>query len=523
MDRRSFFKFISAAEREYTAMQPILRQQVVQGGIEPRKEPLDAPQVYHLLRRLSFAPKYALVKQFIGKTAEEAVEALLGDGADIQPAPPTWIDEITENPKNADIFTRNAIIARWANLFGQLQYWWLSAMYQESTTAIEKLTLFWSGHFTTEFAFDEENLPPQQLYRQNIMLRRNRTASFHTFMEDITLDSAMLVYLGGALNTNRTANENYAREMMELFSMGIGNYTEGDVKEAARVLTGWKASLFKDEPNRNEKFYTTWFQPSDHDIQSKTFMGQTIPARTPDENTDYLVRTQEVNKLIGILFEQRGMPIARFIVRKIYRYFVYGNPAETDANFIESLAQVMVANNFALRPVFAALFKSEHFFDVANRGVQIKNPAEFSVGLARQLGKFPANIVTALNEQEQVLIDPPNVAGWPGWHDWLNTKTYPNRVIFVRGIINALTTDELLKFAASFDSVKDPSALVDDIIANMLPRTIAQKRRDIYYNLLMQGYQSNYWLQMLAEKEPAARGLRDLLLAIIKVPDYQLC
>ncbi len=523
MDRRSFFTFPFSLDDDSSAMEQLQRQQSVAGGIEPYASPLTAEDAYHLLRRIGFAPRPSTAKQFIGKTADQAVEILLGDGANIQPQPPGWIDEITENPKNADIYTRNAILARWSSLFAQLQYWWLNAMYSETSPALEKFTLFWSGHFTTEFAFDEVNLPPQQLYRQNIMLRKNRTTNFRTFVQDVTLDSAMLVYLGGVLNTNRTANENYARELMELFTMGIGNYTEGDVKQNARVLTGWKASLFKDEPNRNEQFYTTWFMPSDHDIGSKTIMGQTIPARTQDDNTDYLVRTQEVNKLIEILFEQRPAQIARFMIRKFYRFFVYGNPAETDADFIEELVKIMVKNDFSLRSVFAALFKSAHFFDAANRGVQIKNPAEFSVGLARQLGKLPSDIVAALNNQQQVLIDPPNVAGWPGWHDWLNTTTFPNRVIFAQSVLKSMTTDDLIAFINSFDTVKDPSALLDDIAMFLLPRKLSAKRRETYFNLLMQGYQTNYWLQMLAEREPAAQGLRALLTTIFKAPDYQLC
>lgn len=522
MDRRSFLTFISASGERASAQEKPVARPLITGGIEPYTTPLDAAQAYHLLRRISFAPKSALVKQFIGKTAEQAVESLLGDGSNIQPTPPTWIDEITENPKNADMFTKNSIESRWVGLFGQLQYWWLNEMYKESTSAIEKLTLFWSSHFTTEFAFDEGYLPPQQLYRQNALLRRNRLSNFRNFAEDITLDSAMLVYLGGVLNTNKKANENYARELMELFTIGIGHYSEGDVKEAARVLTGWKAALYKDEPARNE-FYNTWFLPTDHDVQAKTIMGQTIPARVQDDNTEYLVRSQEVRKLIEILFERKPMEIGRFISKKLYRYFVYSNPDVTDQTFIEDMANIMVENDFSLRPVIAALFKSAHFFDAANRGVQIKTPAEFTVGFARQIGKLPANIGTAMAEEEQTLIDPPNVSGWPGWHVWLNTKTYPNRVIFARTVLTAMTTDELLAFANSFDTVKDSSALLDDIVMNFLPKAINQKRRDTYYELLMQGYQANYWQQMLAEKDPAARGLRALLTAIIKSPDYQLC
>lgn len=359
----------------------------------------------HLLRRVTFGPTRALAEQLVGKSAEQAVDLLLGDPQQEPPvpSPSAWVNQAKEDPRGVDIVTRNQIEATWQSNFKALQQWWIEQMLTETLPAREKLTLFWSGHFMTEFTYDLGYIPPQVLYRQNLMLRRMRLANFRAFLEEVTLDCAMLEYLGGTLNVAGKPNENDGA-LLE----GIRWYTEGDVKEAARVLTGWKASLYSDAPAPNGIF-NTWFKPSDHDIGAKQFLGLTIPARDQDTNTEYLVRTQEVRRMIEILFQQRPEAIARFIVGKLYRTFVYSNPGATGAAVQSALMDVFVANNFELRPLVRTLLVSKHFFDAANRGVQIKTPPEFVVGLGRQLGVSLAGAADAMARMEQDLIDPPDV------------------------------------------------------------------------------------------------------------------
>lgn len=463
-------------------------------SIEPYEEPLQRSDVLHLLRRLTFGPTPELVEQLIGKSAEEAVDLLLGDPSQEPPVPSpgAWVNQAQEDPRGVDIVTRNQIESTWQANFKALQQWWIEQMLDETIPAREKLTLFWSGHFTTEFTYDLGYIPPQVLYRQNLMLRRMRLANFRAFLEEVTLDCAMLEYLGGTLNVAGTPNENYAREMMELYSTGIGWYTEGDVKEAARVLTGWKSSLYSDAPAPNGMF-NTWFKPSDHDIGAKQYLGMTIPARDQDTNTEYLVRTQEVRRMIEILFQQRPEAVARFITSKLYRYFVYSNPGATDAAVLSALMDVFIANDFELRPLVRTLLASKHFFDPANRGVQIKTPAEFVVGLGRQLGVPLSGAADAMARMEQDLIDPPDVSGWPGYRTWISTKTFPQRIQYAGQLIAAMSDAQAQAFVRSFEGWQSVETFVAAVTEFLLPRPVSAERQAYYQAILLGGAPSYEW------------------------------
>ncbi len=500
------------------------RRAVPTASIAPYQQPLSRDDALHLLRRFTLGPTQALVEQLVGKSAEEAVELLLGTPTTepAVPSPGPWVDQAQEDPRGVDIVTRGQIEATWQSNFKRLQQWWIDLMRTEEFPAREKLTLFWSGHFTTEFTYDLGYIPPQVLYRQNLMLRQMRLGNFRTFLEAVTLDCAMLEYLGGTLNVVGKPNENYAREMMELYSTGIGWYTEGDVKEAARVLTGWKASLYSDAPAPNGIF-NTWFKPSDHDIGAKQFLGFTIPARDQDTNTEYLVRTQEVRRMIEILFEQRAEAIARFMVGKLYRFFVYSNPDATDAETLAALMQVFIQNDFELRPLLHTLLASEHFFDPANRGVQIKTPADYAVGLARQLGVTLPNAADALARMEQDLIDPPDVSGWRGYRTWISTKTIPHRVQYAHQLITSMSDQQAQQFVRSFDGWQDIDSFTTELTRFLLPRPVGSARLAYYTDVLLAGAPRYEWPSIVNDAPAVATRLRAVLRVIVKAPDYHLC
>lgn len=526
MDRRSFFSFLKNENKEMlqSAEHSNPERTALSTGLEPITTPLTLAQVYHLLRRITFAPTVFMANQLVGKTSEEAVELMLGNGNDIPPVAPNWVDKITENPQGADIFTRNSIEGQWSSYYGDLVKWWAELMRTESGSFVEKLTQFWSSHFTTEFSIDGGYIPPQLLYRQNKLIREHRLGNFRQFAKDITVDGAMLVYLGGILNTRKRPNENYGRELMELFTCGLGQYSEGDVKEAARVLTGWRVGQFNDEPRPNGD-YETYFSPLDHDTGSKQVLGSSIVARDADTNTEHLVKTQEINKLIDIIFDIRGDAIARFISRKVYRYFVYSSPNASDENVIEEMATVFKQNNFEIRPLIAILLKSAHFFDEANIGIQIKTPVEYVVGFARQLSKpFITAAGSSMTSMEQTLIDPPNVSGWEGYRRWISTKTYPNRRQFASAIVSAMTDQELLDLAKRFPDYTDADKLTTALEMFFLPKSIAGSRHKYYLEeALLQKQPSYEWQAMLTNGTSAARGIKAVLMAFIKAPDFHLC
>lgn len=521
--RREFFSLFTRGE--YTGNgAPETERAAVAGGIEPYGTALTLADVYHLLRRVAFAPTQAFAQQLVGKTASEVVDIVLGDGSDAPPASPgDWIDANTENPKNADLQTRFAIEAQWERDFEKLQQWWIGLMYSEGFPAREKLTLFWSGHLTSEFTFDDQFLPPQLLYRQNQLLRAKRLGSFKDLMEEITLNGAMLMYLGGELNVAGKPNENYGRELLELFTVGLGWYTEGDIQEAARVLTGWRIAKFNDEPALNG-IYNAYFDASAHDTDAKQFMGESIAARTADNNTEFLVRRDEVRALIDIIFRQRPDAVAAFICRKLYRYFVYSKPAGGDEQFIAELATVFKQNDFAIRPVLVALLQSAHFFDEANRGVQIKTPAEFLVGMPRQLGTPSTEANAVMQTVEQNLLDPPNVAGWEGYRAWISTKTYPLRSQFARLYVEKIQDQALVTFAKQFADYADAYKLTTALELYFLPKPVSQERHDNYVKVLLQNAPDYEWPDIIATNVGgAALRIRALISAFIKAPDFHLC
>lgn len=535
MNRRTFFSMLTNASSERVSdantsefeddSTPIKQPQThIHSGLEPYTRPLTRVQALHLVRRAGFSATNAQVAQLVGKTAQEAFTTLMGNGDTPLPTNlPTWTNDITENPERADNDTKNQIIGRWNSQFGSLQSWWVSLMLSEGFPLREKLVLFWSGHFTSEFSFDDVYNPPQLLFRQNQMLRQDAFGDIRKLAEDITLDGAMLNYLGGTLNSKGAPNENYARELFELFTTGLGNYTEGDIKEAARVLTGWRCSRFNDEPRPNGAF-ATYFVPNAHDTGAKQVLGITIPAREADANTEFLVRQGEVRRLIDIIFQERSDAAARFLSTKFYRFFVYSNPNTSAANnVINEMANVLKTNGFRTRPLLQALFTSAHFFDDANIGVQVKTPAEFVISLARQLGVSANNAVSVMNSLEQVLIDPPNVAGWDGYRTWLSTKTFPIRVQFAQQLIQSMSNDAATTFARQFSGSDNVQTLVQAITEFLLPKTVSQKRLQTYTSTLLQGAPDYEWSSIVRDVNSAGPRIKALLTLLAKAPDMQLC
>ncbi|MBK9246837.1 MAG: DUF1800 domain-containing protein [Ignavibacteria bacterium] len=528
MNRRSFFSMLTldSHAREMAQTSGTMPERAaLSTGLEPYTKPLTMADALHLLRRLSFAPTVQLATQLVGKSADEAVELLLGTGKELPTTtPPTWIDATDENPAGADPITRSGIENKWKGYFSGLIRWWAEIMRLESSPLTEKLTLFWSGHFTSEFTFDAAYLPPAILYRQNLLIRSSRLGNFQQFAKDITLNGAMVVYLGGILNTKKSPNENYARELMELFTCGIGNYSEGDVKEAARVLTGWKVGQFNDEVARNGMF-ETYFNAADHDTGSKQILGRSIIARDSDTNTEFLVKSQEIDKLIDIIFEIRADAVAQFISRKLYSYFVYSNPSATDNEMIMQMATLFKQSNFEIRPLVAALFKSAHFYDDANVGVQIKTPAEYVVGIARQLGKtFVSDAGNAMTSMEQTLIDPPNVAGWEGYRRWISTKTYPNRRSFAAAMLASMNDAEVVAMAKQFPDYTDADKLATALEMFFLPKAVSAARHKFYVEEVLLQKQPVYeWAAIMNDTPTAARNIKLLLTTFIKAPDFHLC
>jgi uncharacterized protein (DUF1800 family) len=358
--------------------------------------------------------------------------------------------------------------------------WWMRRMAYGPFPMHEKLTFLWHGHFTTS-ATDERN--GLLIWNQNETLRKFAAGNFRQFVHAISRDPAMIDYLNNQQNKKAHPNENFAREVMELFTLGIGNYTETDVKESARAFTGWT--------HDGANFL---FQANQHDTGIKNFLGTSGNLDGDD--------------IIEIILKQPAC--SKYIAGRLYKWFISDdpNPAVSD-----SLAQVLVQNNYDLRPVLRTLLTSQLFYQSNTIGVQVKSPVQLVVGLVRQLG-LPAPddrvLQPLLKQMGQIPFRPPNVKGWPGGHMWINTST-----LFVR--YNSALTLTTGAIAGLADAPTKPA----DMVTHWLDRLVQRPLDPAQVDVLTTAAATN----LSPTARPALRNdaARQVIQLIVSMPEYQLC
>jgi len=376
----------------------------------------------HLLNRAGFGGTWDDIDFLVQLGLEKAVQHLVHPNKENWEEP-SW----TDNPINfrsqdsmqmrmqrTNLTREQRQILR--NVYRQrvrnLQYWWIDRMSKTKAPLKEKMTLFWHDHFATSARKVQQAI---LIYRQNELFRKYSLGNFKKLTNEITKDPAMILYLDNQQNRRGSPNENFARELMELFTIGIGNYTENDIKEAARAFTGWQA--------RGGEFRMI-FRP--HDNRNKTFMGKS--------------GNLNGNDIIDIIFEQDAT--APFIAGKLAAYFVAEEP---DAMLNSEIAEELEQNNFEIAPVLERLFQSEAFYDKEVTGNYIKSPVHLAVESIRllRLEEPPERVMIILLDQAgQSLFYPPNVAGWDHGRAWINTATLTAR----QNLCSALTTNGRQRF-----------------------------------------------------------------------------
>lgn len=360
----------------------------------PDPQPWDLKWAAHLYRRAGFG--VPAERTFPGSEAWERLELAVEQG------PQNCIDQLlagADAPAGFyamldDMGTRFASI----NKLEMLQGWWFYRMVNTPHPLQERLTLFWHNHFATSAA-KVTSLP--LMLRQNQLLRKHALGSFRHMLLEMGRDPAMLLWLDSNSNVKGHPNENYAREVMELFSLGVGNYTEKDIQEAARAFTGWKTE--------NGEFA---FDESQHDDGPKTILGET--GNFDGDDVVRIVLQQDV--------------AARFLVRKLYREFI-SEAAEPSDELLEPLAAQLRESDYDIAACVGTMLRSRAFFSEHAYRQRIKSPVEYLMGL---LAVFDAQIslnslAQASESLGQSLFHPPNVKGWDGGQSWLNTATLMER------------------------------------------------------------------------------------------------
>ena len=515
MNRRQFLKFNSPAAAPPSEGLKVTRR--TNTGLDAYTASWNIDDKLHLLRRATFGPSQSDLNSFSGLTLEQTVDKLL-DTSGIKINPP--VNNYDNNIKDPNVaygetwvnapFTLELEFARKLSM----KAWMWSLAANQTPTVYEKMLLFWHNHFAVEMT--AVPIASAYYYYYKVIMDY-AMGNFKTFTRQITVDPAMLYYLNGRLNSKNAPDENYARELQELFTLGKGpdsQYTEADVKAAARVLTGFNLNVTTTP-------VTSIFQAARHDTGDKVFSSFYGDAVIKGK-TGINAGIDELNDLLDMIFKKEE--VSKFICRKLYRFFVYYKIDENaESQVIEPLAKIFRDSNYEIKPVLKALFMSEHFFDTWNRACVIKDPLTHSVSLVRQFQiDFPKKTdhellykaysfhagYTALNQMD--LGDPPSVAGWDAWHQlplyhrsWITSDSLPKRnelqdyLLWIGHKIGTYTMKvDVWKITNQFSEPNNVNKLIDEACHFLLPMTLnTQQIADLKEILLPGGIPDYNWTE----------------------------
>ncbi len=430
-------------------------------------QPLGAEGAKRLLTRAGFAPSADDIARFAALDRRAAVERLLAEARTVAVTPPPgWIDEPIIAPRALRAMSeeqRRAERQRAIRQGLELRGWWLREMVATPAPLTERMTLFWHNHFVSA---QPKVRWAQLMYRQNVLLREHALGNFGALLHAVAKDPAMLVYLDAATSRRGAPNENFAREVMELFTLGAGQYTERDVREAARAFTGWSI-----DPDTG----TFVFRPRLHDDGAKTVLGRT--------------GRFDGDAVLDILLEQPAT--ARFIVGKLWREFVSPRP---DATRVEAIAQRLRASGYEIRVALRELLLQPEVVAAAGDDALVKSPVELVVGFVRQSGAElaqPIGAAIAVAAMGQNLFAPPNVRGWPGGEAWINTQTLLARKHFL---------DRALAPTVALQAAREAATTSD--VAGATGQAIGPRRRAELAQALAVRLDSAAWLEAIAGVTP---------------------
>ncbi len=513
--------------------------------------PWNRQTVAHLFRRTTFGIPSNIQATFVNAgldgTLDKLFESLplpsppIYNKYDADPNAPlgqTWVDKISSIGVDGQ---RNRSLTSWS----------LDQMLKKEINIREKLVVFWHNHFVVADVNDA-----RLRYYYITLLRKSALGNFKQLTKDITIDCGMLNYLNGRENTNVAPNENFARELMELFTLGKGDiagpgdyttFTETDVKEMAKALTGWSDV-------RNEGIPQPLFRIGRHDTTTKTlsprFGNQKI---TNGAENEY-------KQVVDIIFERTE--VALFIARKLYTWFV--NPKvtpEIETDIILPMSNLIRQSNYEIAPALKTLLSSEHFYDECVRGILIKNPIDNVIGVCNLLSVDLSTTNMAVREdqlafiygvtttQQMGLFQAPSVAGWTPFYQlptldglWLNSSTLPARKVFTdtmasNGFNQASFNNQRIKvnhinFLDSLSAPQDVDKVLDDTVNNLFCNPVAPNQRAVLRAVLLGTTTAANWTTMYnaykadptndTKRQPLIARLTALLVYMMRMPEYHL-
>ena len=529
-------------------------------SLNPISGALGRERAAHLLRRATFGPTKQEIDSYAAQTIDQALTSLFTIGA-VPPAPPNDAESGSTTSR-------------------YFKGWWLDQMLTSGLSVQERMIYFLHTHFTTKESVVGS---AQALHYQNALFRFYALGNFKTLSRKICLDNAMLVFLDSILNVNSAPNENFAREFFELYTIGKGpqigpedytNYTERDVQEGARVLSGY---------TNDSEFLTLDADTSlpaglarggsnvasSHDPGVKTFsekfQGTTIsPSEMIGDEASVVGALTELDDLVDMIFNQDET--ARHICRKLYRFFMYYEiNDEIENDIIVPLANTFRSNDYEFQPVLDQLFRSEHFYDADNavvvddnQGAIIKAPLDLVIGSLRYFkiqmpdsaseqelfyDGMASGILDPLRDQGLNLYEPFEVAGYPAYHqnpvfnrNWISVNYLARRYQYIDLLINnqddwgfSLDIVSFIADPANISNAGDATTLVTELVESLFPEIITTERFDYFLNeVLLDSFPISYWatewtLYQGSNDDIVVRGLLERLIrGLLQTPEYQL-
>ncbi|MEZ4908486.1 MAG: DUF1800 family protein [Saprospiraceae bacterium] len=503
----------------------------------------------HLLRRTLTGPRYDQITKAVELGLDQTVELLLSENQDslpinyyfeddpLVPIGETWVGkEITTGISNLNNARYNSLLA-----------WLVKSMLENKFSIKEKMTLFLHNHLVIS-----DNTNSNFNYNYISLLRNNYLGDFKQLVKDVTIEAGMLKYLNGNENTASAPNENYARELLELFTIGKGPliadgdytfYTEQDVREIARCLSGWRIDYTN---------YIGFFKSNQHDKETKQLSDKF------DNIVIENLEEEEYKTVIDIIFSKDE--VSKFICRQLYIWFVnYNITEDIETNIIEPLAQIFRENNYVLYPVLETLLKSNHFYDECNIGSMVRSPIDY-IFTAINAGKvaFPEDEIEKykvsiflykgiLKELDQAYFLIPSVAGWKAYYQepvfyryWLSSVSLSERKTFIKALINGTTKIngikygmDLLTLITEFPEPENPDSLINSFIDLYLSQDLSDEQKEyLKTQVLIPGLPDYEWTVEYSDylsdpdddvkKNSILTKLRNLNLILLNMPENQL-
>lgn len=575
-DRAAFFK-PETSKHFKKSRRPNSRK-----GLDPYTGPWNRKANIHLLNRCLFGYNKATLEEFMQKDPNQSLTDILeftsnmvvpvndyyGYVEYLNSLPPyqgpnrvemmtnpgePWVDQ----PRSQGSGGNGLTSAR----SGSLSAWWLKSILFQDSTIEEKMLFFWHNLLVTE---QGGVFAPAFTYQYLQTLRGGSLGNFRNLITEITKNGAMLLYLNGYLNGKSAPDENYARELQELFTVGKGEnsaYTEEDVSEAARILTGWKINYFE---------FDVFFAPWDHDTGDKQF-SSFYGNRTIQGGSTQADAERELDELIDMILSTDEC--AKYLCRRLYQFFVYPIvDSWTEDNIISALANTLRSNNYEIKPVMYELLGSQHFFDEINHGALVKSPLDMFASLVKNTGldleqynfapgdkrNFDTfiSLYYQVAGQGQQLGNPPSVAGWPPYYQapnydylWISSTTVKARSQMTDGYsywglwrveyplspdTQPIFSDFLSLLTNYINDPGDPNALISELMDNFLIYAEnRQEKLDYLKAILLTGtsddsYWTNSWSNY--ENDPGNQVFRDevnwrlraMFQRFFQLPDFQL-